>query len=38
MSNNDGKIIDVNEHNLYDEMRKIAELIEHYNYISMVKL
>lgn len=39
MSNNhDGKIKDVYEENLYDELRKISELVEEYNYISMVYL
>ena len=37
MSNNqDGKIKDVWEENLIDELRKISELIEEYNYVSMV--
>jgi hypothetical protein len=34
--NQDGKIKDVWEENMIDEMRKISELIEDYNYISMV--
>ena len=37
MSNNhEGKIKDVYEENLEDELRKISELVEEYNYISMV--
>jgi hypothetical protein len=35
--NQDGKIKDVWEDNMIDEIRKISELIEDYNYISMVK-
>jgi hypothetical protein len=33
----EGKIIDVYEENLLDEIRKISELIEDYPFISMVK-
>jgi hypothetical protein len=36
MSNNDGKIIDVYEENLNEEIKKISELIDDYNYVSMV--
>lgn len=36
MSNSEGKIKDVYEENIVDEMRKISELIEDYNFISMV--
>jgi hypothetical protein len=37
MSNTqDGKIKDVYEDNLADELRKISELVEEYSYISMV--
>jgi hypothetical protein len=32
----DGKIKDVFEENLEEELRKISELLEEYNYISMV--
>lgn len=32
----DGKIKDVYQENLVDELRKISELVETYNYISMV--
>ena len=32
----DGKIKDVWEENMVDELRKISELIEDYNYVSMV--
>jgi hypothetical protein len=34
--NQEGKIKDVWEENMIDELRKISELIEHYNYVSMV--
>lgn len=33
---NEGKIIDVYQENMADELRKISELVEKYNYISMV--
>jgi hypothetical protein len=33
----DGKIKDVFEDNMIEELRKISELIEDYPYISMVK-
>jgi hypothetical protein len=36
--NHEGKIKDVFEENLDDELRKISELVEEYNYISMVLL
>ena len=35
MSNSKGKIIDVYEENILDELRKISELAEEFNYISM---
>ncbi len=32
----EGKIKDVYQENLFDELRKISELVEKYNYIAMV--
>lgn len=34
----EGKIKDVYEENMEDELRKISELIEQYKFISMVKI
>jgi hypothetical protein len=34
--NQEGKIKDVFEDNLIDELRKISELIDEYPYVSMV--
>ena len=33
----EGRIKDVYEENIVDEFRKISELIEEFNYVSMVK-
>lgn len=34
----DGKIKDVNAENLTDELRVISDLLEDYNFISMVRI
>jgi hypothetical protein len=34
--NQEGKIKDVWEENMIDELRKISEIVEEYNYVSMV--
>ena len=34
--NQEGRIKDVWEENMIDELRKISELVEDYNYVSMV--
>jgi len=35
---NSNKIIDVYNENMIEELRKISDLVEEYNYIAMVSL
>ena len=36
--NQEGKIKDVWEENMVDELRKISDIVEEYNYVSMVSI